>query len=97
MIDLACLPSKSHNCAERMLDAIKRLDAGGDPAMSDFSVQARLAELRQEHRDLDAAIAALISSGDTDQLRMARLKRQKLRLKDEISAWERHLVPDIIA
>ncbi len=65
--------------------------------MNDFSVQARLAELRQEHRDLDAAIAALVASGDMDQLRMARLKRQKLRLKDEISAWERQLVPDIIA
>lgn len=97
MIDLACLPSKSHNCAERMLDAIKRLGGRTHAVMSDFSVQARLAELRQEHRDLDAAIAALIESGDTDQLRMARLKRQKLRLKDEITAWERHLVPDIIA
>lgn len=97
MIDLACLPSKSHNCAERMLDAINRLDGRAEPRMNDFSVQARLAELRQEHRDLDAAIAALVASGDMDQLRMARLKRQKLRLKDEISAWERQLVPDIIA
>lgn len=97
MIALACLPSKSHNCAERMMDAIKRFGPGVSGGMSDFSVQARLAELRQDHRDMDAAIAALIESGDTDQLRMARLKRQKLRLKDEISAWERQLVPDIIA
>lgn len=65
--------------------------------MNDFTVQARLAELRQDHRDLDAAIAALEDAGSQDQLRVARLKRQKLRLKDEISAWERQLVPDIIA
>lgn len=65
--------------------------------MSDFSIQSRLAELREQHRDLDAAIDALMEAGELDQLRVARLKRQKLRLKDEISAWERQLVPDIIA
>ena len=65
--------------------------------MSDFSVQVRLAELKQVHRDLDAAIDALVEAGSLDQLRFARLKRQKLRLKDEIAMYERMLVPDIIA
>ena len=65
--------------------------------MSDFSVQVRLAELKQVHRDLDAAIDALVEAGSMDQLRFARLKRQKLRLKDEIAMYERMLVPDIIA
>jgi hypothetical protein len=65
--------------------------------VSDFSVQIRLAELKQDHRDLDAAIDALVDAGSPDQLRVARLKRQKLRLKDEIAVYERMLVPDIIA
>jgi len=65
--------------------------------VSDFSVQIRLAELKQDHRDLDAAIDALVEAGSPDQLRFARLKRQKLRLKDEIAVYERMLVPDIIA
>ena len=65
--------------------------------MNDFGLQVRLAELRQQHRDLDAAIEALAESAIPDQLRMARLKRQKLRLKVEISMCERELVPDIIA
>ena len=58
---------------------------------------ARLAQLRTEHRDLDAAIAALAESAVPDQLRLARLKKRKLRIKDEIAAIEDHIVPDIIA
>ena len=58
---------------------------------------ARLAQLRTEHRDLDAAIEALRIAPDTDQLRLARLKKRKLRLKDEIAAIEDMMVPDIIA
>lgn len=57
----------------------------------------RLELLRLEHRDLDSAIAALASSGTGDQLQLARLKKRKLRLRDEISAFEDALVPDIIA
>lgn len=53
--------------------------------------------LKSEHRDLDAAIAALTESGSGDQLQIARLKKRKLRLKDQISATEDQLVPDIIA
>jgi hypothetical protein len=57
----------------------------------------RLALIRSEHRDLDAAIAALIDQGVPDQLQLARLKKRKLRLKDEIMMLENQLVPDIIA
>jgi hypothetical protein len=58
---------------------------------------ARLAWLRTEHRDLDAAIDALESGLAKDQLQLARLKKRKLRLRDEIAALEDNLVPDIIA
>jgi hypothetical protein len=58
---------------------------------------ARLAYLRTEHRDLDSAIEALLSLPAPDQLQLARLKKRKLRLKDEIAALEDALIPDIIA
>ena len=58
---------------------------------------ARLVRLRTEHRDLDAAIDALLASGATDQLQVARLKKRKLRLRDEIALLEDQLIPDIIA
>ena len=55
-------------------------------------------ELRKtEHRDLDAAIDALMLAGSTDQLQIARLKKRKLRLKDQIAMVEDALLPDIIA
>jgi hypothetical protein len=57
----------------------------------------RLAHLVQEHGDLDAAIAALQASAVPDQLQMARLKKRKLRLKDEIAQLQDQIVPDIIA
>jgi hypothetical protein len=56
-----------------------------------------LAQLRQEHRDLDAAIFALEQAVRTDQLQIKRLKKKKLVLKDEIARVEDELLPDIIA
>ncbi|MBU6445424.1 MAG: DUF465 domain-containing protein [Alphaproteobacteria bacterium] len=61
------------------------------------ALRTKLAELVQEHRDLDAAIAALIESGISDQLRLTRLKKRKLQLKDQITQIEDSLLPDIIA
>ena len=58
---------------------------------------SRLALLRTEHRDLDTAIDALRSMAAPDQLQLARLKKRKLRLKDEIAVLEDMRVPDIIA
>jgi hypothetical protein len=57
----------------------------------------RIERVRSEHRDLDDAIAALMAQGLPDQLQMARLKKRKLRLKDELLMLENQLVPDIIA
>ena len=64
---------------------------------NDAALLARLSLLRIEHRDLDAAIDALRVSAGQDQLQVARLKKRKLRLRDEISAIEDQLIPDIIA
>lgn len=58
---------------------------------------ARLVQLRQEHRDLDSAIEALRVTPGSDQLQLARLKKRKLRLKDEIAQLEDQMIPDIIA
>lgn len=65
--------------------------------MNDTDLEQRLHGLRIEHRDLDAAIGALVSSGSADQLQLARLKRRKLRLRDEIADVEDRMIPDIIA
>ena len=59
--------------------------------------QQQLLELRQEHRDLDDAISALIQSGSSDLLQIQRLKKKKLMLRDEIQRIEDDIVPDIIA
>jgi hypothetical protein len=56
-----------------------------------------LERLRQEHRDLDAAIVALQTMGTGDQLQVQRLKKRKLILRDRISYLEDCLTPDIIA
>lgn len=60
-------------------------------------MRKRLAGLRVEHRDLDAAISALSAAESQDQLQIARLKKRKLRLRDQISMIEDYLTPDIIA
>lgn len=65
--------------------------------MTPEEIAQRLEILRVEHRDLDCAIVALADSGSTDQLQIARLKKRKLRLRDEIAMFEDLLVPDIIA
>jgi hypothetical protein len=57
----------------------------------------RLDAVRTEHRDLDAAIDALLATGTSDQLQVARLKKRKLMLRDEIVLLEDQLIPDIIA
>lgn len=59
--------------------------------------QEQLLRLRQEHRDLDDAISALVQSGSTDMLQIQRLKKKKLLLRDEIQRIEDDIVPDIIA
>jgi hypothetical protein len=65
--------------------------------MDDTQIENRLGILRTEHRDLDAAVEALRAMGSSDQLQIARLKKRKLALKDEIAMLEDQLIPDIIA
>lgn len=65
--------------------------------MTEAELRKRLEHLRIEHRDLDAAIAALTEAGSTDQLQIARLKKRKLALRDQIAIIEDQLIPDIIA
>ena len=56
-----------------------------------------LEELRLEHRDLDDVIHRLQMTGGLEQLQLQRLKKRKLRLKDEIARIEDQLIPDILA
>jgi len=65
--------------------------------MEASEIQKRLLALRSEHRDLDASIEALRLVGASDQLQIARLKKRKLLLRDEITMLEDELIPDIIA
>jgi hypothetical protein len=60
-------------------------------------LRGQLADLRIEHQDLDAAIAALESKPRPDMIQIARLKKKKLRLRDEITRLDDQLTPDIIA
>ncbi|MGB7373851.1 YdcH family protein [Pontixanthobacter sp.] len=65
--------------------------------MNEQELRKKLASLSTEHRDLDAAIDALIMSRSTDELQIARLKKRKLFLKDQMAIIEDALIPDIIA
>jgi hypothetical protein len=60
-------------------------------------LKAQLARLRQEHRDLDAAIEALQETPGSDIIQVQRLKKRKLLLRDRITFIEDQLTPDIIA
>ncbi|MCY4213213.1 MAG: DUF465 domain-containing protein [Gammaproteobacteria bacterium] len=56
-----------------------------------------LEELRIEHRDLDEVIHHLIATGHHDAMRVQRLKKRKLKLKDVIAKLESQLIPDLDA
>jgi len=64
-----------------------------DPA----TIVRKLADLKIEHRDLDAAIANLPSGPGCDELQLTRMKKRKLRLKDMIAYLENKLIPDLDA
>lgn len=70
-----------------------------EPFLSDeeIALRAEVKLLREEHADLDASIEALNHMPVLDQLRIARLKRKKLLLRDEIVKIESRILPDIIA
>jgi hypothetical protein len=64
-----------------------------DPA----AIVRLIAELREEHRDLDQAIIRLAEDPSVDQLQLRRMKKRKLKLKDWISFLQSQLIPDIDA
>ena len=66
-----------------------------DEALSEL--RTRLEQLTAEHRDLDNVIDRLSSGLFVDQLQLKRLKRRKLRLKDQISRLQSELIPDLNA
>jgi hypothetical protein len=70
---------------------------GRQTGLSEEEMRKRLTRLKIEHRDLDAAIDALPVAGSPDQLQIARLKKRKLLLRDQITMIEDYLTPDIIA
>lgn len=61
----------------------------------DADIEEKLARLREEHRDLDDAITLMSNDPTTDQLKLTRMKKRKLRLKDQIAYWESRLIPDL--
>ncbi|ROR34978.1 YdcH family protein [Inmirania thermothiophila] len=61
------------------------------------AIRQRVVELRLEHRDLDEAISRLAEQPVVDQLRLRRLKKRKLWLKDTIARLESMLIPDLDA
>ena len=76
--------------------------AVSDPAVAmskegERELREQLARLQQEHRDLDAAIAALAMSPGSDVIQVQRLKKRKLVLRDKIRQIEDQITPDIIA
>lgn len=78
------------------------IPACGKPAVKmndndEGALREQLARLQQEHRDLDAAIAALALSPGSDLIQVQRLKKRKLVLRDKIRQIEDALTPDIIA
>lgn len=67
------------------------------PDINPEEIRGQLAELRQEHRDLDDAITSLSLSVTYNHLQLQRLKKRKLSIKDQILRLESMLLPDIIA
>jgi hypothetical protein len=65
--------------------------------MNDDDLVEVLAILKAEHRRLDGEIELLRISGNCDQLELARMKKRKLALKDEIQQISDRIIPDIIA
>lgn len=65
--------------------------------MNDDDPRQVIELLKAEHRRLDQEIAELVDSGSADQIEIARLKKRKLALKDEIQQLADRIVPDIIA
>ncbi len=96
-VSSASPPDLSRACEGRISGSRNDdLDIRGRMLADRDSLLRRLHELRSEHRDLDTVIARLSESG-ADALQLQRLKKRKLKLKDEIAWLESRLIPDVIA
>ena len=79
---------------------VRRIDAAMGKDLFDDerrACQAEVDRLREEHRDLDAALQALLDLGRVDQLQIQRFKKRKLALRDRLAYLEDQVTPDIIA
>ena len=99
---LACLNGAVENAIILMLLPVTDYRPLSKPAVAmsndeERALREQLARLQQEHRDLDAAIAALATSPGSDIIQVQRLKKRKLVLRDSIRRIEDQLTPDIIA
>jgi hypothetical protein len=86
--------SETRNLSQTLRDSSQNVIMTDEEARE---LAAELARLQQEHRDLDAAIDALHQSPAPDLLRLQRLKKRKLQLRDRIAFIEDQITPDIIA
>ena len=68
-----------------------------DDELEQAAIRERLEELRIEHRDLDVVIDRLVHDPHLDQIRLSRMKKRKLLLKDMITKYESKLIPDLNA
>ena len=68
-----------------------------DTAEKQAKLRKKLEQLTMEHNDLDSVIGEMIANPLTDMVRLQRLKKRKLSVKDEIRDIQRRLLPDIIA
>ncbi len=66
-------------------------------SLSQSEIIERIAELETEHSDLDEIIEVLINSGQVDEIKIKRLKKRKLLIKDMLNCFENMLIPDIDA
>jgi hypothetical protein len=92
---LAGVPSRRNNPAGANLAPRKCGDAMTREEERELNLE--LERLKQEHRDLDSAIDALLATNGHDRIQVQRLKKRKLQLRDRVSAIEDELFPDIIA
>ncbi|EHQ51327.1 hypothetical protein ECTPHS_01464 [Ectothiorhodospira sp. PHS-1] len=77
-----------------------RVDVAGENGLNTEDLEplrSRLAELKEEHRALDDAIHRLAEGPFVDQIRLTRLKKRKLQLRDVIARLESRLIPDLNA
>lgn len=86
-----------HELSGQTNDVSQRVLPTSDNDDQDGELEAELLRLKQEHRDLDAAIEALEQMNAGDQLQVQRLKKRKLFIRDRIKLLENRLTPDIIA